>query len=47
MNNVYNILKFLTDFHEDGIAKVITSDQGTVFNNKLDHELMKLLSIEH
>ena len=26
MNNVYNILKFLTDFHEDGIAKVITSE---------------------
>ena len=30
-----------------GLPKAITSDQGTEFNNKLDHELMKLLSIEH
>ena len=30
-----------------GLPKVITSDQGTEFNNKLDRELMKLLNIEH
>ena len=30
-----------------GLPKVITSDQGTEFNSKLDRELMKLLNIEH
>ena len=30
-----------------GLPKVVTSDQGTEFNNKLDRELMKLLNIEH
>ena len=30
-----------------GLPKVITSDQGTEFNNKLDRELMKFLNIEH
>ena len=30
-----------------GLPKVITSDQGTEFSNKLDRELMKLLNIEH
>ena len=30
-----------------GLPKVVTSDQGTECNNKLDRELMKLLNIEH
>ena len=30
-----------------GIPKVVTSDQGTEFNNQLNDELMRLLSIDH
>lgn len=30
-----------------GIPKVITSDQGTEFNNQLNDELMRLLNIDH
>ena len=30
-----------------GIPKVVTSDQGSEFNNNLDKELMKLLNVDH
>ena len=30
-----------------GLCKVITSDQGTEFNNNLNRELMQLLKIDH
>lgn len=30
-----------------GIPKVITSDQGGEFNNRLDAKLMKLMNIDH
>lgn len=30
-----------------GLCKVVTSDQGTEFNNKLNTEMMKLLGINH
>ena len=30
-----------------GIPKVVTSDQGTEFNNQLNDEFMNLLSIDH
>ena len=30
-----------------GIPRVLTSDQGSEFNNKLNDEFMKLLQINH
>ena len=30
-----------------GIPKVVTSDQGSEFNNNMDKKLMKLLNIDH
>ena len=30
-----------------GLCKVITSDQGTEFNNQLNEELMQRLKIDH
>ncbi len=30
-----------------GLCRVVTSDQGKEFNNKLNSELMKLLNIDH
>ncbi len=30
-----------------GICKVLTTDQGTEFNNKLNKELMRTLGIDH
>ena len=30
-----------------GIPRVITTDQGSEFNNKLDSELMTLLNVDH
>ena len=30
-----------------GLPRVITSDQGSEFNNSLDTELMEMLGIEH
>ena len=30
-----------------GLPNVITSDQGSEFNNKMDKRLMKMLTIEH
>lgn len=30
-----------------GLPNVITSDQGSEFNNKMDKKLMKMLNIEH
>ena len=30
-----------------GLCKVVTSDQGTEFNNAINQELMKLLKIDY
>ena len=30
-----------------GLPKVITSDQGSEFNNNLDKKLMKMMNIDH
>lgn len=30
-----------------GMCKVVTSDQGTEFNNEVNKELMHLLKIDH
>ena len=30
-----------------GLPRVITSDQGSEFNNSLDTELMEMLGVEH
>ena len=30
-----------------GIPRVVTTDQGSEFNNKLDSELMTLLNVDH
>lgn len=30
-----------------GICRVMTSDQGTEFNNAVNRELMQLLNIDH
>ncbi len=30
-----------------GLCRVVTSDQGKEFNNKLNSELMRLLNIDH
>jgi len=30
-----------------GIPKMVTSDQGSEFNNNLDRKLMKLLNVDH
>ena len=38
---------FLQLFMKFGIPKVITTDQGSEFNNKLDSELMTLLIVDH
>ena len=38
---------FLQLFMKFGIPKVITTDQGSEFNNKLDSELMALLNVDH
>ena len=38
---------FLQLFMKFGIPKVITTDQGSEFNNKLDSELMTLLNVDH
>ena len=42
----YTIL-FLQLFMRMGISKVVTSDQGTEFNNQLNNEFMKVLNIDH
>ena len=34
-------------FMKMGLCRVVTSDQGKEFNNKLNAELMKLLGIDH
>ena len=34
-------------FMRMGILKVVTSDQGTEFNNQLNEEFMRLLNIDH
>ena len=34
-------------FMKFGISKVITTDQGSEFNNKLDSELMTHLNVDH
>ena len=34
-------------FMRFGLPRVITSDQGSEFNNSLDTELMEMLGIEH
>ena len=34
-------------FMRMGIPKVVTSDQGTEFNNQLNEEFMRLLNIDH
>lgn len=34
-------------FMQFGIPKVVTSDQGSKFNNNMDKKLMKLLNIDH
>ena len=41
------IYMFLQLFMKFGIPKVITTDQGSEFNNKLDSELMALLNVDH
>ena len=34
-------------FMQFGLPKVITSDQGSEFNNNLDKKLMKMINIDH
>jgi IS30 family transposase len=34
-------------FMKMGICRIVTSDNGTEFNNKLNEELMTLLGIDH
>ena len=47
------ICKQHIDYHEKYIVtvihavKVITSDQGSEFNNNLDKKLMKMMNIDH
>jgi len=38
---------YLTVIYAVWIAKVITSDQGSEFNNHLDKKLMKMMKIDH
>ena len=37
----------MQQFMRMGIPKVVTSDQGTEFNNQLNEEFMRLLNIDH
>ena len=34
-------------FMQFGIPKVVPSDEGSEFNNKMDKKLMKLLNVDH
>lgn len=43
---IYNMI-YLQLFMRFGLPRVITSDQGSEFNNSLDTELMEMLGIEH
>ena len=43
---IYNMI-YLQLFMQFGLPRVITSDQGSEFNNSLDTELMEMLGIEH
>ena len=41
------ILHTLQLFMQFGLPRVITSDQGSEFNNRLDKKLMKMMKIDH